>query len=202
MLTRLQDLTLGAADQACRGIPCICKKCKSELAAAKRFDDCLLEQLGPGQLSQLRSLQVLIDDIDPLFLRHHPSLQSLTVIVSHSSALNMLERIVPQVKAPELTVKAMCVVKKKPSPRLLYNTSVKKLHVHGPCDLQFHVQMSKVEHIMVKPLDAGSEYGQELEGGMPCNFSAQSRYCKLGDRVRSIFIGPESDHWQCLSVTH
>ena len=81
----------------------------------------------------------------------------------------------PQVKAPELTVKAMCVVKKKPSPRLLYNTSVKKLHVRGPCDLQFHVQMPKVEHILVKPLDVGSEYGQVLEGGMPCEFSAQSR---------------------------
>ena len=175
MFTRLQDLTLGAADQACRGIPCICRKCKSELAAAKRFDDCLLEQLGPGQLSQLRSLQVLVDDIDNHFLRHLRNLESLTVIVSHSSALHKLERIVPQVKAPELTVKAMCIVKKKPSPRLLYNTSVKKLHVRGPCDLQFHVQMPKVEHIIVKPLDVGSEYGQEVEGGMPCQFSAESR---------------------------
>lgn len=174
-LSRLQDLTLGAADQACRGIPCICRKCKSELAAAKRFDDCLLEQLGPGQLSQLRSLQVLVDDIDNHFLRHLRNLESLTVIVSHSSALHKLERIVPQVKAPELTVKAMCVVNKKPSPRLLYNTSVKKLHVRGPCDLQFHVQMPKVEHIIVKPLDVGSEYGQEVEGGMPCQFSAESR---------------------------
>ena len=182
LLTRLQDLTLGAADQAARGIPCTCGKCKSELTAAKSFDACFIEQLGLGLMSHLRSLRFDIDDIrididDVLQLLRGGGLQSLTIIVSTSSALYRLERIVPLVKAPELTVKVLCVVNKKTSPRLLFNTAVKKLRVRGPCDLQFHVEMSQVEHILVKPLDEGTEYGQESGEGMLCNFSAQARYC-------------------------
>jgi len=179
-LSRLQDLTLGAADQAARGIPCTCGKCKIELNVAKNFDACFIEQLGLGLMSHLRCLRFDIDDIridndDVLQLIRGGGLQSLTIIVSTLSALHRLERIVPLVKAPELTVKVLCVVNKKPSPRLLFNTAVKKLRVRGPCDLQFHVEMSQVEHILVKPLDEGTEYGQESGEGMPCNFSAQAR---------------------------
>ena len=127
LLTRLQDLTLGAADQAARGIPCRCPKCKIELNVAKNFDACFIEQLGLGLMSHLRSLRFDIDDIrididDVLQLVRGGGLQSLTIIVSTSSALHQLERIVPLVKAPELTVKVLCVVNKRPSPRLLFNT--------------------------------------------------------------------------------
>ena len=129
-------------------------------------------------MSHLRSLRFDIDDIridndDVLQLIRGGGLQSLTIIVSTLSALHRLERIVPLVKAPELTVKVLCVVNKKPSPRLLFNTAVKKLRVRGPCDLQFHVEMSQVEHILVKPLDEGTEYGQE-SGEDP--FRAPSTY--------------------------
>ena len=175
---RLRDLTLGAAHQACRGIPCSCRKCKSDLAAARRFDLLLWTQLSdhqPGLLKQLTSLQVLIDDLDAYFLEELPSLHTLTLVIATSAALPKLEKIVAIAKVSELSVMAMCVVSRKPSARLLSNTFVKRLHVRGPCDLQFHVRMSGLQHLTVKPLDEGTEYGQDLAGGMPCKFAAQAR---------------------------
>ena len=174
---RLRDLTLGAAHQACRGIPCTCRKCKSDLAAAKRFDLLLWTQLSdrPGLLRQLTSLQVLIDDLDPNFLEELPSLHTLTLVIATSAALSKLEKIVANAKVSELSVMAMCVIGRKPSARLLSNTNVKRLHVRGPCALQFHVKMSELQHLTVKPLDEGTEYGQDLAGGMPCKFAAQAR---------------------------
>jgi len=177
-LSRLRDLTLGAAHQACRGIPCSCRKCKSDLSAARRFDLLLWTQLSdqhPGLLKQLTSLQVLIDDLDAYFLEELPSLHTLTLVIATSAALPKLEKIVAIAKVSELSVMAMCVVSRKPSARLLSNTFVKRLHVRGPCDLQFHVRMSGLQHLTVKPLDEGTEYGQDLAGGMPCKFAAQAR---------------------------
>jgi len=176
-LSRLRDLTLGAAHQACRGIPCTCRKCKSDLAAARRFDLLLWSQLSdrPGLLRQLTSLQVLIDDLDPNFLEELPSLHTLTLVIATSAALPKLEMIVANAKVSELSVMAMCVIGRKPSARLLSNNNVKRLHVRGPCALQFHVKMSELQHLTVKPLDEGTEYGQDLAGGMPCKFAAQAR---------------------------
>ena len=175
---RLRDLTLGAAHQACRGIPCTCRRCKSDLAAARQFDLLLWRQLSDqqGLLKQLTSLEVLIDDLDPYFLEELPNLHTLTLVIATSAALPKLEKIVAIAKVSELSVMAMCVVGRKPSARLLSNSYAKRLHVRGPCDLQFHVRMSGLKHLTVKPLDEGTEYGQDLAGGMPCKFAAQSRY--------------------------
>ena len=174
---RLRDLTLGAAHQACRGIPCTCRKCKSDLAAARRFDHLLWTQLSDqqGLLRQLTSLQILIDDLDANFLEELPSLHTLTLVISTPAALPKLERIVANVKVSELSVMAMCVIGRKPSARLLSNTNVKRLQVRGPCSLQFHIKMSGLLHLTVKPLDEGTEYGQDLAGEMPCKFAAQAR---------------------------
>jgi len=176
-LSRLRDLTLGAAHQACRGIPCNCKRCKSDIAAARHFDLLLWTQLSDqqGLLKQLTSLQVLIDDLDPYFLEELPNLHTLTLVIATSAALPKLEKIVAIAKVSELSVMAMCVVGRKPSARLLSNAYVKRLHVRGPCDLQFHVRMSGLQHLTVKPLDEGTEYGQDFAGGMPCKFAALAR---------------------------
>ena len=175
---RLRDLTLGAAHQACRGIPCTCRRCKSDLAAARQFDLLLWTQLSDhqGLLKRLTSLQVLIDDLDPYFLEELPNLHTLTLVIATSAALPKWERIVANAKVSELSVMAMCVVGRKPSARLLSNSYVKRLHVRGPCHLQFLVRMSGLQHLTVKPLDEGTEYGQDHAGGMPCKFAAQSRY--------------------------
>ena len=146
---RLQELVLCAADRACTGIPCICDKCKEELGSAKIFDRHLLLQLGQGLSRQLRSLKVLVEDLYlPSILKNirSRSLQSLTIVISASSTLCKLEKILPLVRVSELTVMAMCVLKRS-SKRLLFNAHVKRLHVRGPCDLQFHVQMLNLEHI-------------------------------------------------------
>jgi len=176
-LSRLQELTLGAADRACTGIPCICDKCKEEVSSAKIFDRHLLLQLGQGLSRQLRSLKVLVDDLYlPSILKNirSPCLQSLTIVISASSTLCKLEKILPLVRVSELTVMAMCVLKRS-SKRLLFNAHVKRLHVRGPCDLQFHVQMLNLEHITVRPLDQGTEYGHIHDGDLPCRFSGPPR---------------------------
>jgi len=108
-------------------------------------------------------------------LEELPSLHTLTLVISTSAALPKLEKIVAITKVSELSVMAMCVVGRKPSARLLSNAFVKRLHVRGPCDLQFHVKMSELQHLTVKPLDEGTEYGQDLAGGMPCKFASQAR---------------------------
>ena len=175
---RLQELTLCAADRACTGIPCICDKCKEELSSAKVFDRHLLLQLGQGLSRQLRSLKVLVEDLYlPSILKNirSPCLQSLTIVISAPSTLCKLEKILPLVRVSELTVMAMCVLKRS-SKRLLFNAHVKRLHVRGPCDLQFHVQMSNLEHITVRPLDQGTEYGHVQGGDLPCRFSGPLRY--------------------------
>ena len=174
---RLRDLTLGAAHHACRGIPCTCRRCKSDLAAARRFDLLLWNQLShqQGLLSKLTSLQVLVDDLDPYFLEELPNLHTLTLVIATSAALPKLEKIVTISKVTELSVMAMCVVGRKPSARLLSNIYVKRLHVRGPCDLQFHVRMSGLQHLTVKPLDDGIEYGQEFADGYPWKFASQPR---------------------------
>ena len=171
---RLRDLTLGAAHQACRGIPCTCRRCKSDLAAARQFDLLLWRQLSDqqGLLKQLTSLEVLIDDLDPYFLEELPNLHTLTLVIATAAALPKLEMIVPMAKVSELSVMAMCVVGRKPTPRLLSNIDVERLHVRGPCDLQFNIRMSGLKHLTVKPLDEGTEYGQDHAGGMPCKFAS------------------------------
>ena len=178
----MRDLTLGAAHQVCRGIPCTCRKCKSDLAAAKQFDLLLWDQLDTwtlghqGLLAQLTSLEILIDDLDPYFQEELPNLHTLTLVLASSATLSKLEMIVSRSKVSELSVMAMCVIGKKPSPKLLRNSHVKILSVRGPCPLQFHLEMSSLEHLTVKPLDEGTEYGQELGGGMPCKFASGARY--------------------------
>ena len=173
----MRDLTFGAAHQACRGIPCTCRRCKSDLAAARQFDRLLWTQLSDrqGLLKQLTSLQVLIEGLDPYFLEELPNLHTLTLVIATAAALPKLEMIVPMAKVSELSVMAMCVVGRKPTARLLSNIDVERLHVRGPCDLQFHIRMSGLKHLTVKPLDEGTEYGQDHAGGMPCKFASQAR---------------------------
>ena len=191
---RLRDLTLGAAHQACRGIPCTCRSCKSDLAAARRFDLLLWTQLSDkqGLLKQLTSLEVLIDDLEPYFLEEVPNLHTLTLVIATSAALPKLEKIVAIAKVSELSVMAMCVVGRKPSARLLSSACVQRLHVRGPCDLQFHVRMAGLQHLTIKPLDEGTEYGQDLAGGMPCKFASQARFALSGypNRISSMIISP------------
>ena len=91
----------------------------------------------------------------------------------------------PLVRVSELTVMAMCVLK-RPSKRLLFNAHVKRLHVRGPCDLQFHVQMPNLEHITVRPLDQGTEYGHVQGGDLPCRFSGPPRYNDIDACVQFI----------------
>ena len=185
---RLQELTLCAADRACTGIPCICDKCKEELSSAKIFDRHLLLQLGQGLSRQLRSLKVLVEDLYlPSILKNirSPCLQSLTIVISAPSTLCKLEKILPLVRVSELTVMAMCVLK-RPSKRLLFNAHVKRLHVRGPCDLQFHVQMPNLEHVTVRPLDQGTEYGHIQGGDLPCRFSGPLRYNDIDACVQFI----------------